>query len=89
MCPKQPAIVKHKSKQKSQEFYLLFVIAKFLKENPGVAQEQFYEMLKHKELKKFQDIVSCYRYDDFVEEIRDHGAGYIMTRIDFDRQMGF
>ena len=66
----------------------LNLLAKFIKLNPNMTEQEFREMIDDKSFVSFKKLVSEYPYNDFVEQIRDHGSMYIASKINFDRELG-
>ena len=77
--------LKHMSANDMQRLNLL---AKFIKLNPNMTEQEFREMIDDKSFVSFKKLVNEYPYNDFVEQIRDHGSMYIASKINFDRELG-
>lgn len=72
----------------ANEMQRLNLLAIFIKLNPNMTQQEFREMIDDKSFVSFKKLVSEYPYNDFVEEIRDHGSIYIASKINFNRELG-
>ena len=66
----------------------LHLLAKFIKQNPNMTEQDFGEMIQSKSLVSFNKLFKEYPYDNFVEEIRDHGSLYIASKINLERELG-
>ena len=68
------------------EYARVVCMAKFIRTSPNITQVNFEHIMQDSRLKAFNKIVSDYPYNDFVEEIRDHGALYIVSKINAYRK---
>lgn len=66
----------------------LNLLARFIKLNPNMTEQEFREMIDEKSFVSFKKLVNEYPYNDFVEQIRDHGSIYIASKINLDRELG-
>ena len=76
--------LQHMSANDMQKLHLL---AKFIKLNPNMTEQDFREMLEAKSFVSYKKLVNEYPYNDFVEQIRDHGSVYIASKINSNRQL--
>ena len=53
-----------------------------------MTEQDFGEMIQSKSLVSFNKLFKEYPYDNFVEEIRDHGSLYIASKINLERELG-
>ncbi|MBQ3493984.1 MAG: hypothetical protein IJA69_01065 [Clostridia bacterium] len=63
------------------------LMAQYLKAYPDVDKQQFDEMLGVRGLADFRQLIKDYKYSDYVQELRQHGASYLAVRVDFERDM--